>query len=98
MTVFIAGASTCPICEKVILSPNDAILIPTFILDRDHPLYKYSGLALHRPCFTKWNLRDQIICCFNEAYAECPTDDGRIYHMSTRGEIELIALPRLKVR
>lgn len=97
MTVFIAGASKCPICERVILSPNDAILIPTFITDRTHPLYKFSGLAMHRTCFTKWSLRDQLVTSFNDAYAECPTDDGRIYRMGLRGDIQLVALPQRKV-
>jgi hypothetical protein len=50
MAVFIAGATTCPICNLVVQSGDDVLNFPPLFLNHRHEVFEVTDAVVHRAC------------------------------------------------
>jgi hypothetical protein len=51
----------CSICGEPIRVGDDTVATTHFIGDHSDPLWRYSDSVMHRPCFDRWELRDEFV-------------------------------------
>jgi hypothetical protein len=108
---FEPGRSRCPHCGKVVRSETNAILLWPFLLPPWELLSHGNTLALHKPCWERWTLRQRYIRRVNASGRYLLQDDGNWLHAppgpvaeqdratiaegSLKGALRAVAGPRL---
>jgi len=70
MTIVIRGKSKCPICDGLLDDQREYFGTPHFIVVSSHPLYRFSGSAMHRDCFITWPHASEFRKAFDEFRGE----------------------------
>lgn len=89
MALIIRGASECAVCGRVIDTVDDIVTTSPF-LGRDHPLWRYSDVAMHRECFLSWKDRATFVAAFNSIVSPQVTGNGTTRHMLDDGSIRVV--------
>lgn len=52
MAIFIAGKTTCPLCDRVIQPEEESVNFPPIFLNRHHDVFEITDAVVHRACLT----------------------------------------------
>ena len=84
MAILIEGSAFCALCNAPLYAEEEIVLIPAFIEDRTHNLFRFSDSSMHQSCFKIWKDRTSLIDEFNLFYQthyrglRVMSDDGSI--------------------
>ncbi len=68
MAIIFSGISTCVLCDQVLESDKDIVMIPPFVEGAFAEFLAYSDAAFHKSCFMTWEKRQVLIYEYNEYY------------------------------
>ena len=66
MALLIRGATSCPICGKVIEEGEDAVLFNHFVMNESDELFRFSDSACHSTCFQNHPLGPALVVAFED--------------------------------
>lgn len=84
MAIMIEGSTLCKLCNAPLYAEEEIVLIPAFIKDRTHNLFRFSDSSIHKSCFMNWKDKMSLIDEFNLYYQKhyrglrVMSDDGYI--------------------
>lgn len=61
MSFYIEKTTKCSICEKVIDSFKEAVLLPYILPDQNSTFAYFVKSYVHRNCFDNWNMHDDFV-------------------------------------
>jgi hypothetical protein len=64
MAIVIMG-SECALCGSIFGASDKIVMVPPFIADEAHPLWRFSDSAMHRACFADWDQAEQFRGIYN---------------------------------
>jgi hypothetical protein len=92
MALICIGVTKCALCDGV-LKVDDAIVATShFIVDHQHPLWRFSDAAMHKACFIDWDQRQTFVDLFNQIVGGVTWGNGTNQFMRDDGEI--VSLPQ----
>lgn len=68
MAVIFNGISICRLCDQVLESDQEIVMIPPFVEDSSSPLWAFSDVTFHKSCFMGWEKRKELIHAYNGYY------------------------------
>jgi hypothetical protein len=87
MALIVLGSTRCPLCNQLLQEGQDIVATTAFINAKDHPLWRYSDVGMHRACFRRWEHREFFASVFNDACGAEMSENGKPYRMDASGAI-----------
>ena len=87
MALIFPGRTECSLCGAVIEEGNSIVATAYFIADQNDALWRFSDSAMHKPCFLKWEHREQFVTRYNKFIGTYTFGNGTYHHMEDDGTI-----------
>jgi hypothetical protein len=93
MALILRGKTECRLCASVLEADVAIVATSHFIVDSQHPLWRFSDAAMHKTCFLNWDQRQSFVDLFNQIQGgitygsgtyKLMRDDGAIISLSDR--------------
>ena len=92
MALILRGKTQCSICGVVIKDGDPIVSTTHFIVDENHPLWRFSDSGMHKSCFLAWPLRETFVERYNATIGSVTWGNGTYHNMEPDGDICVLNL------